>query len=78
MCQNAASRDDVDEAGGGSQDADTDSRGNEIHGAIDDGGLSKRLVPSSAVRKFFPIPAFSGDYSEHSRCKLCIAGFGVR
>ena len=76
--QNAASRDDNDDAGGVNQDADTDSRGNKIHGVTDDGGLSKRLVPSSALRKFFPIPAFNGDYSENSRCKLHIAGFGVR
>ena len=72
------SRDDNDDAGGVNQDADTDSRGNKIHGVTDDGGLSKRLVPSSALRKFFPIPAFNGDYSENSRCKLHIAGFGVR
>ena len=67
-----------DEACGGNHDADTDSRGNKIHGVIDHGGLSKRLVPSSAVRKFFPIPAFNRDYCVNSRCKICIAGVGVR
>ena len=67
--------DDDDEACGGNQDVDTV---NKIHGVIDDGCLSKRLVPSSALRKFFPILVFREDTCEHSWCRICIANVGAR
>ena len=48
----------------------------EVHGAIDDVSLPKLNIPSSAVRKLFPIPVLRED-SEHDRCIICVASVDV-
>ena len=51
----------------------TDRSSNKMHGMIDGGHLPKRLVPSSAVRKSFPILAFKENNRGNSHCRIGIA-----